>query len=133
MYPQALDEATARATFAESRGDDLRASVTAHQRAHADAEGRWRARDSACVATALALGEEHGKVVRLSYETEAWRTRAEGWEQARDEGEARAAGREGVLRERTEELVKCVHLMRQTIAEAQGQLVVQVRGRGVEL
>ena len=121
-----LHEARARAVFLEGRGDDLRVAWTAQKRSRIEAQSQARASDDACVNTSLTLGERDGQCAELASRADMLLERSERVEAERDELVCERAESERLLRRRSEELTRCLELMRQTIGDAQGQLLLQV-------
>ena len=121
-----LHEARARAVFLEGRGDDLKVAWTAQKQSRLEAQAQARVSDDANVRTSLALGERSGQCVELESRAEMLLERSERIEAERDELVIERAESERLLRRRSEELTKCLEMMRQTIADAQGQLLLQV-------
>jgi hypothetical protein len=160
MCAQAADEAAARVALAEGRGADLSATLSAQRKATDDADARARATDGARHAAAVALGVSDGRAVALGYEAEMLRERGERLEEDLEtvRGWAGAAGPHGTcpdlpssllipssrtlqttqraeaerlrLSARSEELLACLHSMRQTMAHAQGQMALHVGTSG---
>ena len=121
-----LHEARARAVFLEGRGDDLKVAWTAQKQSRLEAQAQARASDDANVRTSLTLGERSGQCVELESRADMLLERSERIEAERDELVIERAESERLLRRRSEELTKCLEVMRQTIADAQGQLLLQV-------
>ena len=125
-----LNEARARAVFLEGRGDDLKVAWTAQKRSRLEAQAQARASDDACVRTSLELGERDGQCVELASRADMLLERSERVEAERDELTNERAESERILMRRSEELTRCLEMMRQTIGDAQGQLLLQVTTSG---